>query len=74
MATVLRKCFPANVLEMISDILGDTDKGLTGSEIHRLLLQARIEDTTQEGVMLAKRKNLFNSLAKNQNEIKQIGA
>ena len=70
MATVLRKCFPANVIEMISNILGDTDNGLTGSEIHRLLLQARIEDTTQEGVMFAKRKNLFNSLAKNQNKIK----
>jgi uncharacterized protein (TIGR02391 family) len=70
MATVLRKCFPSNVIEMISNILGDTDNGLTGSEIHRLLLQANIEDTTQEGVMLAKRKNLFNSLAKNQNEIK----
>lgn len=70
MATVLRKCFPANVLEMISNILGDTDQGLTGSEIHRLLLQANIEDTTQEGVMLAKRKNLFNSLANNQNKLK----
>ena len=70
MATVLRKCFPANVLEMISNILGDTDQGLTGSEIHRLLLQAKIEDTTQEGAMLAKRKNLFNSLANNQNKLK----
>jgi uncharacterized protein (TIGR02391 family) len=70
MATELRKCFPANVLEMISNILGDTSQGLTGSEIHRLLLQANIEDTTQEGVMLAKRKNLFNSLANNQNKLK----
>lgn len=70
MATILRKCLPPNVLEMISNILGDTARGLTGSEIHRLLLQSNIEDTTQEGVMLAKRKNLFNSLAKNQNEIK----
>ena len=70
MAAILRKCFPANVLEMISNILGDTEKGLTGSEIHRLLLQANIEDTTQEGVMLAKRKNLFKSLANNQNKLK----
>ena len=60
---ILRKCFPVNVIEMIANILGDTDKGLTGSEIHRLLLQANIEDKTQEGVMIAKRKNLFNSLA-----------
>ena len=70
MATVYRKCFPANVLEMISNIFGDTEQGLTRSEIHRLLLQAQIEDTTQEGVMIAKRKDLFNSLAKNQNKLK----
>jgi uncharacterized protein (TIGR02391 family) len=70
MAKVLRKCLPANVLEMISNIIGDTEKGLTGSEIHRFLLQANIEDMTQEGVMMAKRKNLFNSLANNQNKNK----
>ena len=70
MATVYRKCFPPNVLEMISNILGDTETGLTGSEIHRLLLQANIEDTTQQGVMIAKRKNLFNSLANEQNKNK----
>ena len=29
---ILRKCFTVNVIEMIADILGDTDKGLTGSE------------------------------------------
>ena len=67
---ILRKCFPVNVIEMIANILGDTDKGLTGSEIHRLLLQANIEDKTQEGVMVAKRKNLFNSLASEQNKNK----
>ena len=55
---------------MISNILGDTEQGLTGSEIHRLLLQSNIEDLTQDGVMLAKRKNLFNSLANNQNKNK----
>ena len=70
MAITLRKCLPANVLEMISNILGDREQGLTGSEIHRLLLQANIEDLTQEGVMLAKRKNLYNSLANNQNKNK----
>lgn len=67
---ILRKCFPVNVIEMIANILGDTDKGLTGSEIHRLLLQANIEDKTQEGVMVAKRKNLFNSLSSEQNKKK----
>lgn len=35
---ILRKCFPANVIEMIANILGDTDKGLTGSEIHRFII------------------------------------
>lgn len=48
---------------MISNIFGDTDNGLTGSEIHRFLLQANIEDMSEKGVMLAKRKILFNSLA-----------
>ncbi|MDD6581775.1 MAG: TIGR02391 family protein [Bacteroidales bacterium] len=70
MAKILTKCLPPNVLEMISNILGDTARGLTGSEIHRLLLQSNIEDLTQDGVMLAKRKNLFNSLANNQNKNK----
>lgn len=68
--TIRRKSFPPNVIEMIANILGDTDKGLTGSEIHQLLLQANIEDTTQQGVMLAKRKNLFNSLANEQTKNK----
>lgn len=70
MAMELRKCLPSNVLEMISNILGDTEQGLTGGEIHRLLLQANIEDVAQEGIMIAKRKNLFNSLANNQNKVK----
>lgn len=68
--TTLRKCLPSNVLEMICNIIGDTENGLTGGEIHRFLLQAQIVDTTKEGVMLAKRKNLFNSLANVQNDKK----
>lgn len=68
--TNLRKCLSCNTLEMISNVLGDTDTGLTGSEIHRFLLQANLDDTTVEGVMLAKRKNLFNSLANEQNKNK----
>lgn len=66
----MRKCLPVNVLEMISNIFGDTDNGLTGSEIHRFLLQANIEDMSEKGVMLAKRKILFNSLANEQNKNK----
>lgn len=67
MSTVLRKCLPANVLEMISNILGDTETGLTGSEIHRLLLQSNIDDNISDGVMLSKRKRLFNAFANSQN-------
>ncbi|HEY3443620.1 MAG TPA: TIGR02391 family protein [Paludibaculum sp.] len=36
--------FEENHLERICRVLGDTDSGLTGSEIGRLLQQARIED------------------------------
>lgn len=68
--TTLRKCLPSNVLEMICNVLGDTENGLTGGEIHRFLLQAQIVDTTKVGVMLAKRKNLFNSLVNEQNNKK----
>lgn len=42
--TILRKCLPVNVLEMVSNILGDTKDGLTGTEIHKFLLQANIDD------------------------------
>lgn len=64
MATVLRKCFSANVLEMISNILGDTERGLTGSEIHNFLLQTKIEDISPN---LTKRTRLYNALANSQN-------
>lgn len=47
MAT-LRKCLPPNVMEMIAMILGDTNNGLTGTEIHRLLLQSNIDDVDGE--------------------------
>ena len=32
------------VIEGIANVLGDTAEGLTGSEIHKLLLQSNIED------------------------------
>ena len=62
-----RKCLDPNILEMISNILGDTNKGLTGSEIHRLLLQAKIEDISEKDEFLSKRKRLFNAFANFQN-------
>ena len=65
--TTLRKCLPVNVLEMISNILGDTNDGLTGTEIHRFLLQANIDDVDQTNT---KRYRLFNALANEQNRHK----
>lgn len=66
----LRRIMPPSVIEGISNIIGDTYTGLTGSEIHRFLLQANIEDTTNTEERLAKRKNLYNSLANEQNKNK----
>lgn len=65
--TTLRKCLPPNVIEMISMILGDTENGLTGSEIHRFLLQSNIEDIDFTNT---KNKRLFNALANSQNKQK----
>ena len=65
MAT-LRKCLPPNVLEMIAMTLGDTENGLTGTEIHRLLLQSNIEDIDDTNT---KKKRLFNAFAENQNKL-----
>lgn len=62
-----RKCLDPNILEMISNILGDTNKGLTGSEIHWFLLQAKIEDISEKDEFLSKRKRLFNAFANFQN-------
>lgn len=59
---------PTNVLEMISGILGDTEKGLSGSEIHHFLLQAQIEDISEIEQFLAKRKRLYNAFANFQNK------
>lgn len=65
MATKLRKCLPPNVLEMISNTLGDTNQGLTGAEIHHFLLQANIDDIDPA---LTKRYRLYNALANEQNK------
>ena len=58
----MEKRLPLNVavLELISSILGDTNKGLTGTEIHRFLLQAGIKDISEQETFLSKRKKLFN--------------
>lgn len=52
---------------MISNILGDTNQGLTGTEIHRFLLQARIDDVSENEAFLSKKKKLYNAFANFQN-------
>lgn len=47
-------------LEQIAKVLGDTNSGLTGSEIGQLLRQARIKDVNPD---MTKWKRLFNALA-----------
>lgn len=42
-----RKVLSIVVLELLSNILGDTTDGLTGTEIHRFLLQAGISDISE---------------------------
>lgn len=58
--TIKRKCLPPNVLEMISNTLGDTNQGLAGNEIHQFLLQANIEDIDSANT---KRYRLYNCFA-----------
>lgn len=62
-----RKELNVAVLELLSNIFGDTVNGLTGTEIHRLLLQAGIDDISEKEPFLAKRKKLFNAFANFQN-------
>ena len=53
----------AGQLESLCKILADTDQGLTGAEIGRLLAQAKIEDADPTNT---KWKRLFNALALSQ--------
>jgi uncharacterized protein (TIGR02391 family) len=63
--------FGPGELEAIADILGNTDAGLTGSEIDHCLRQARI--TTTDPTM-TKRKKLYNALADRHNQDRHGGA
>lgn len=60
-----RTPFPVNIIEMISNILGETNKGLKGPEIRRFLLQSNIEDVDPTNT---KRIRLFNAFANEQNK------
>lgn len=60
-----RKCFTQPILEGISKILGDTNTGLTGSEIQHLLAQSKITDVSPTS---RKWKRLHDAFAVYQNE------
>ena len=55
------------VIEGIANVLGDTAEGLTGTEIHNILLQSRIEDVDPTNT---KRVRLYNAFAKSHNDNK----
>ena len=57
--------FPASSLERISRVLGDTENGITGSEIGNTLKQCRIPDTDPT---FTKWQRLFNALVHYQNK------
>lgn len=61
--------FSSQHLEAACKVLADTQKGLTGSQIERLLQEIKIIDTSPE---MTKWKRLFNALAEAQNKY-QVG-
>jgi hypothetical protein len=54
--------FPHNSLESICDVLGDTNNGLTGTEIGKYLARCRIPD----GITSKKRIRLYEALSAKQ--------
>lgn len=57
-------CFSAEQLEAIAKVLGETDTGLTGSEIEHVLVKCKIEDVDPTAT---KWKRLYNAFANCQN-------
>lgn len=58
------KRFTQSQLQSIADALGDTNEGLSGSEIHHLLVTCHISDTDP---LITKRHRLYNAFANYQN-------
>lgn len=56
---LMNKVLSNAVLENICNLLGDTNNGLTGTQIHDFLVQSNIEDVDCKDVMIAKRKKLL---------------
>jgi len=64
MARTLFPIIPQDTLEAICFFIADTNAGLTGTEIQRLLKASSINDTDPE---MSKAKRLFNAFAQSQN-------
>ena len=62
--------FKLSTLEMLANTIADIDPNITGTVIHRVLLQSQIEDVSYTEQFLAKRKKLFNAFRKYQNDYK----
>ena len=62
-------CFTQAQLQAIAEALGDTDDGLTGSEIAHLLTTCGISDVDPT---LTKRHRLYNAFAQDQNGLSVI--
>lgn len=60
----MAKMFTQMQLQAIADALGDTSDGLTGSEIHHLLVTAKIKDVDPPAT---KRHRLYNAFVVHQN-------
>lgn len=61
----MNPCFSQSQLEAIAAALGDTNEGLTGREIGRLLATCRMSDPTP--TRANKRDRLYNAFAESQN-------
>lgn len=57
----MNKVLSNAVLENICNLLGDTNDGLTGTQIHDFLTQSNIEEVDCKGMMISKRKKLLMS-------------
>lgn len=64
------KSFNPSTLEHVANAIADIDPEITGSVIHRMLLQSQIEDISANEQFMAKRKKLFNAFADYQNKNK----
>ena len=60
--------FSPATLENLANAIADIDPDITGSVIHRLLLQCNIDDVSANEQFMAKRKKLFNAFAEYQNK------